>query len=373
MALDNGQHIMLGAYVETLALMRAVGVDIDTVLLRTPLTLVDARGDGFLLRTGPALPALLRAIVTRRGWRVRDRAALLFRAAGWLARGFRCDPRLDVASWSAPLPDAVRRELIEPLAIAALNTPVEQASASAFLRVLRDALFSGPGSADLLLPRATLSELLPIPAQQWLREHGAVVRCAERVQRIGARDNRWLVDDVAFDAVVLAVSPVEAARLAAPIARSWAALAAALRHQPIATVYLLGDRATAWPAPMLALHSDDSRWPAQFAFDMEALGRDTGLFAFVVSAAAGWVERGVPALEAAVLAQARTILPGRWEVLRTLIDRRATFACTPGLVRPPQIVDAGLHAAGDYVDGPYPGTLEGAVRSGITAVPASLP
>jgi predicted NAD/FAD-dependent oxidoreductase len=273
----------------------------------------------------------------------------------------------------ATLPDAVRRDLIEPLAVAALNTPVDQASASVFLRVLRDALFSGPGSSDLLLPCAALSDLLPIPAQQWLRKHGAIVRCAERVQRIDAQDNRWLVDTVAFDAVVLAVSPVEAARLAAPIAPSWAACTAALRHQPIATVYLQGDRATAWPAPMLTLRSDDSNYPAQFAFDLGTLGREPGLFAFVVSAAANWVERGVPALEAAVLAQARAVLPGIWKAVRTLVDRRATFACTPGLVRPPRIVSPGLHAAGDYVEGPYPGTLEGAVRSGIAAVPTFMP
>jgi uncharacterized protein with NAD-binding domain and iron-sulfur cluster len=55
------------------------------------------------------------------------------------------------------------------------------------------------------------------------------------------------------------------------------------------------------------------------------------------------------------------------EVVQTIVEKRATFACTPGLVRPRQTITEGLLAAGDYVDGPYPATLEGAVRSGLQA------
>ena len=68
------------------------------------------------------------------------------------------------------------RDLIEPLCVAALNTPMAQASAAVFLRVLRDALFSGPGGADLLLPCRPLSDLLPSPAEAWLSSRGAALR-----------------------------------------------------------------------------------------------------------------------------------------------------------------------------------------------------
>jgi len=54
----------------------------------------------------------------------------------------------------------------------------------------------------------------------------------------------------------------------------------------------------------------------------------------------------------------------------TVVEKRATFACTPGLQRPAQDIAPGLLACGDYVDGPYPATLEGAVRSGISAAHA---
>jgi hypothetical protein len=55
-------------------------------------------------------------------------------------------------------------------------------------------------------------------------------------------------------------------------------------------------------------------------------------------------------------------------LLRTLAERRATFICAPGLARPTTAIAANLAAAGDYVDGPYPATLEGAVRSGAAAL-----
>jgi predicted NAD/FAD-dependent oxidoreductase len=52
------------------------------------------------------------------------------------------------------------------------------------------------------------------------------------------------------------------------------------------------------------------------------------------------------------------------QVLQTVVEKRATFACTPALQRPPSAIAPGLWACGDYVQGPYPATLEGAVRSG---------
>jgi len=57
--------------------------------------------------------------------------------------------------------------------------------------------------------------------------------------------------------------------------------------------------------------------------------------------------------------------------LRSFTEKRATFRCTPGLQRPPTEIAPGLRAAADYVDGPYPATLEGAVRSALQAA-ASL-
>lgn len=356
---DNGQHILIGAYRDSLALMRRLGVDPDAVLKRLPLALPYPGEPGLRLPPGSPLIAFTRGVLAHGGWPLSARLGLLAAAGGWLARGFRCDAGLSVAELYAGLPAAVKRDLVEPLCVAALNTPAPQASARVFLRVLKDALFSGPGSADLLLPRRPLSDLLAGPATAWL---GDRLRLGTRVQAI---QPDWRVDGEAFDAVVLACTSVEAARLTAGIAPGWSATAQSLGFEPIVTVYLHSP-GSALPSPMLALREGPDA-PAQFVFDHGALGGAPGRFAFVVSGAAPWVERGGCA--EAVLAQATREL--RWAtppvVDKVLTEKRATFACTPGLARPPAIVAPGLWAAGDYVDGPYPATLEGAVRAGRAA------
>ena len=94
-----------------------------------------------------------------------------------------------------------------------------------------------------------------------------------------------------------------------------------------------------------------------------------GVLAFVVSASVG--ERA--AVQAAVLQQAACQLGlDNLQAIQTVVEKRATFACTPGLRRPPAAIAPGLWAAGDHVDGPYPATLEGAVRSGLAAARQAL-
>ncbi|CAN5254607.1 hydroxysqualene dehydroxylase HpnE [soil metagenome] len=371
-SLDNGQHILIGAYTETLRLMRTVGVDVEAAFLRTPLRITYPEGAGLQLEHGAAIPAFARAVLRHGAWSWRDRLALLAVCAGWSLRGFRCDPALTVATLAAKVPAAVRNDLIDPLCVAALNTPAADASASVFLRVLKDALFAGPGSADLLLPRISLSDVLPSPAERWLQEAGSTLELSHRVQRLQADGAGWEVDGQRFDAVVLATTPTEAARLAEPIAPLWSATAAALRYEPIVTLYLHSEGSTL-PEPMLALHADDDA-PAQFVFDRGQLGGPRGLLAFVISGAQPWVDRGMEATLHATLAQAQATLGAYLRAplqeLRTLTEKRATFRCTPGLPRAAMPVAAGLFAAGDHVEGPYPATLEGAVRSGIAAARA---
>ncbi|MEO6279203.1 hydroxysqualene dehydroxylase HpnE [Roseateles sp.] len=356
---DNGQHILIGAYRDSLTLMRRLGVAPEQVLKRLPLALPYPAEPGLRLPPGPPLIAFARGVLANSGWPLSARFGLLAAAGGWLARGFRCGASLSVAELCAGLPVVVKRDLVEPLCVAALNTPASQASARVFLRVLKDALFSGAGSADLLLPRRPLSDLLAGPATAWL---GDRLRLGARVKQI---EPGWRVDGEAFDAVVLACTSVEAARLTAGVAPAWSTVAHGLGFEPIITVYL-HSTGSALPSPMMALR-EGSDAPAQFVFDHGALGGTPGRFAFVVSGAASWVERGGCA--EAVLAQATREL--RWAtppvIDKVLTEKRATFACTPGLARPPAFIAPGLWAAGDYIAGPYPATLEGAVRSGHAA------
>jgi len=368
--LDNGQHILIGAYRETLDLMRLVGVDTTAALRRSPLELRYPDGSGLCLPAGNASLAFIRGVLGSQHWTWPQRLSLLRAAAMWRMHRFECAQELTVQDLCRDLPDAVIRDLVEPLCVAALNTPMSTASGRVFLRVLKDALFAGPGSADLLLPRVPLSYLLPDAATEWLGAQGATINWGRRVMTIGPDRDRWSIDGEVFDAVVLATTATEAARISAPINAAWSRAAGSLRYEPIVTVWLLDDSATVLSHPMMALRSD-SRSPAQFVFDLGALGGAIGLHAWVVSGAADWVERGLEATAEAVLQQARSTFPGRFQgpyALRHVrAERRATFACTPGLNRPSAWIAPGLAAAGDHVAGSYPATLEGAVISGNAA------
>ncbi len=152
--------------------------------------------------------------------------------------------------------------------------------------------------------------------------------------------------------------------------RNWADTARALRFEAITTVYALAAPDPGTPAllpcPMLALRSspDPARAaPAQFVFDRGQLGGPANLLAFVVSTSNG----SRADLQAQVVAQARAELGLQVQPLQTIVEKRATFACTPGLVRPSAQIAPGLLACGDYIEGPYPATLEGATRSGVAA------
>ncbi|PIG09949.1 hydroxysqualene dehydroxylase HpnE [Comamonas sp. 26] len=388
---DNGQHILIGAYADCLRLMRMVGTDPEKALLRKPLAMRYADGSGLSFPNLPAPLDALIGIASASGWSLRERAALLGRAVRWRLQGFRCADTATVADICTGLPGRLLDEFIEPLCVSALNLPAAQASGSIFLRVLHDALFAGTGGSHFLVPRCGLGDLFPVPAAQWLQSRGHAVHTASRTQELIPQGPQWLLrtanpviatalEQSRFDAVLLACPPHEAARLALLAAederlparngvhyQSWAQTAQALEHTAIATVYACTSHRLTAAMPWLALHPGESA-PAQFVFDRghlhtEAAARQ-GLMAFVISDCRTDRET----LQHQVLEQARQQLG--WqdiEAVQTVVEKRATFACTPAAERPEMALGHGLWACGDYIAGPYPATLEGAVRSGMAA------
>ena len=362
LSLDNGQHILIGAYRDTLQLLQTVGVDTEATLLRLPLHLKRPDGQGLSLPSLPAPLNLLMGVCMARGWSWSDKYSLLRQSTGWQTQGFVCDVQMTVAQLCQGLTPKVMQELIEPLCVSALNLPAEHASGQVFLTVLKDALWSGRGSSDMLLPKVDLGRLMPDAAHAWLTAHGAVVQTHHRIEDLGP----WLKHPL-----LLACPPWEAARLTHSVAPSWSAHAASLTHTAIATVYVCTAKRLTWPQPIVALNSH-AQAPAQFAFDKSRLSADPswkGVLALVVSACAG--ERDT--ITQQVMGQLRDELDIHdASLLTTVVEKRATFACTPALLRPPMQVCTGIWACGDYLAGPYPATLEAAVRSGFAAADALL-
>ena len=371
--LDNGQHILLGAYSETLALLQLVGLEAEQALLRMPLQLC-MHGE-FELRAPPNLPAplhLLAGLLTARGLDWRERLAAIRFMAGLQLAGFRLamDEPLRQLLERKSQPTRVIRLLWEPLCLAALNTPLDCASAQVFLNVLRDSFARSRADSDLLLPRRDLGALLAEPVSAYLRRQGGMLETGTAINGIESRNGGYLLRlqgdrTFACDHVIVATAPSAAVALLAPFPALDAVtrLCRQLRHQPIYTVYLQYAAGARLPLPMVGLADSHGQW----LFDRGLLYGQEGLMAVVISAEGPHQAMTQQALANAVADELAQAFPGFGAPLwhKVIAEKRATFACTPQLARPSQQTSLpGLHLAGDYTAGDYPATIEGAIRSG---------
>jgi squalene-associated FAD-dependent desaturase len=379
---DNGQHLLIGAYRSTLALIARVGVAPGAVLARTRLRL---RGpDGLDLRAA-ALPAPLHlawALLTARGLPWSERRAMMRAMAALRQDGPDATPQgMTVADWYAlhRQPAGLVRRIWTPLCVGALNTPPGRACARAFAQVLHDTLLGRAADSDFLLPRGTLGDVLPRPATAWLAARGTKLElrtAARALVRIEAAGWRLETDRGPIDAeqVVLAVPPFQAARLLADAAGP--ALLAALdrfEHEPIATVWLGWRQVVALPDAVMLDDRPEAGEYGQWLFGRHAPpGSPIRTLGGVVVSAAGRSTERPAELAAAIARQvaAQRSLPLA-DHARSIVDKRATIRCAPD--RPRIDVDAlahdcpGVALAGDWIWHRYPATIESAVRAGDAA------
>jgi squalene-associated FAD-dependent desaturase len=350
-ALDNGQHILAGAYGELFRLMHAVGVP-QSALLRMPLEIRYARG--FALRRlwlpGPA--GLLGGLLGARGVPWRERLDAVGFISAMRRRRFLLDVDVSVAQLLAEHRQSGRigHFLWRPLCVSALNTPPELASAKVFLAVLRDTLGGEAEASDLLLPRVDLSQLFPEPAAEFVRQHGGEVRLKETVRDLGALR-------AAFRALIVAVGPHQL-KMLLPETPEYS-------YQPIYTCYLQYGAAPRLPVPMLGLADGVVQW----VFDRGSLLGEKGRLACVISAQGEHQQMGSEELAERCHRELAAVLPrlGRPEWSRVIAEKRATIASSIGRPQAPLEPLPGVYLAGDYTDPEYPPTLEAAVRSGVRA------
>ncbi|OFZ66864.1 MAG: desaturase [Betaproteobacteria bacterium RBG_16_56_24] len=389
--LDNGQHLLLGCYRQTLRMIEQVGGNIEKDFLRLPLQL-DLHGE--LSLKAPRLPAplhLLAALLMAQGltWSERMKAVrfmLALRRMNFIlpshihGRGVGGEGESNDMTVAELLAqhgqDAnLTQKLWEPLCIASLNTPIHKASAQVLLNVLRDALNRSRADSDMLLPRIDFTALFPQRAANYVEQHGGKVLTSCGVEALRPLEDSIEITTARnteqFSHVICAAPPVIAARLLRPIAALAKTVAQidSLEHQPIYTVYLQYPATVRLPHPMLGLHQRYSQW----LFDKGQISGQHGLLAAVISAEGIHQELSREELAQKVIAelQEKFSIAGQPEWFKVIAEKRATFCCAPNLQRPSQQTPLPrLLLAGDYTAGDYPATLEGAVMSGLRCADA---
>lgn len=272
--------------------------------------------------------------------------------------------------------DSMRRgrlywRLLEPIAVAALNTPSQEGLARLLAAVMRETLLRGGNACKPMLPREGLSEALIDPAIAMLRTRGADIRFNSRIAeltieggRIAAlRGPEGAVELAAADAVVLAVPPWVATDLLP-------GLVAPEAFEAILNIHFLQEADPDGPigeAGFIGLTSGTAEW----------VFMKPGHVSVTISAANNMVDEPARAIASAVWPNvvdalglhesAKDAMPG----FRVVKERRATFAATARqeMRRPRADTDraANLALAGDWTDTGLPATIEGAIRSGRSA------
>ncbi len=255
------------------------------------------------------------------------------------------------------------RRLLEPLAVSALNTPVETASARLLGAVVAQSLAAGGAACVPAFPREGLSESFIDPAVSWLEARGAQVLTGRRIATVVVEDGRAVrLGDLplgADEAVVLAVpAPVTAGLLPG--------LTVPNQFEAILNLHYRVD-AEPGEAGFVGLVGGTAEW----------VFVKPGVVSVTVSAANRLADEPAEALAAAVWdeVQAALQLSGAMPTRRVVREKRATFAATPAQDRRRPGVRIGLHnlcLAGDWTATGLPATIEGAIRSGTTAALALL-
>jgi len=378
---DNGQHLMIGAYRSMLNLMDQIGIDPDQAFERLPLTLkLLSRDKTTLFLKTPRLRApwhLPAAILTTRGLSATEKIKALHFGHYALKQTFSTDADISVMALlhSHSQSPALIQKLWEPLCIATLNTPLDIASAHLFLNVLKTAFGSNHDHADLLIPRRALSDLLPGPGVAYLERHGAKVELGQRVTSVEVQDNRVPgvhIGDrhIGCSQVILATPAITSRRLVSRHSAldSLTQQLADLGSEPIATLYLQYSTGTKLDLPMVGLEDSLGQW----VFDRRVCGQP-GLMAVVISTRGEHSALTAETLTSRVVNELAACFP-HWplpEQTRLLREKRATFCSRVGIdsLRPDNSTAVqGLWLAGDYTNTGLPATLESAVRSGNACV-----
>jgi squalene-associated FAD-dependent desaturase len=384
--MDNGQHVFLRGCSAYRGLLHRLGSEhLVAVQPRLEIPVLTPGSRPYLLRRGALPPPLHLAPALARY------PHLSLRARAGAARAALAMMRIGEAELeedTVTLGEWLRRHGQDEQAVAALwdlialptlNLPAAQASLALGAFVFRRGLFSSAGDGDIGFHAGTLGEIIGRPAARALREAGVDVRLGVRAREVAREGEVLLVrasgsedEELAADAVIVALPPARAAGLLEPLLGSAVAPLRSLGASPIVNLHVLyGRRVTDYG------FAAGVGTPVQYLFDRtRAAGAPAGTqyLAVSLSGAEREMAMSVEELRADYLPELERLLPGaRGAVVESFLVTRehaATFRAAPGVerLRPgPRTSVPGLLLAGTWTATGWPATLESAVLSGHEA------
>ncbi|MCW9024614.1 MAG: hydroxysqualene dehydroxylase HpnE [Gammaproteobacteria bacterium] len=375
---DNGQHLMIGAYKSILDILNELGIDENEVLTREKMILDihSLKGNDIRLKA-PKLPAplhLLVALITAKGFNVHDRLSAMRFGTVLFFRQIKLKQDISVEQLLRKYKQTNKliHSLWEPLCLATLNTPLDTASAEIFLRVLQNAFLKHQQDADLLIPRQDLGKLFPEPAMDFIEKNHGQIKLGQRVTQLKIEAGQikgYSIGDEDFNCenIILAIAPQSLPSLLdghsslTPIHSAINQFA----YEPVTTIYIQYPESVKLKQPMLGLIDSFSQW----IFDRRVCGQP-GLMAIVISSRGAHMQEDKDRLADIVKEELAQFFPNWPEAIEHLVirEKRATFSSSINInrLRPANQTNIkGLWLAGDYTHTGYPATLEGAVRSGL--------
>ncbi|MBC7698521.1 MAG: FAD-dependent oxidoreductase [Bacteroidia bacterium] len=381
--LDNGQHILLGAYKETLALLAKIGIDEKKVFLRLPLQMhmfSSTAKSIFSLKSAHYLPApfnMLLGLLLCKGLSFSERIEAIKLVARLKKMQFQIanDTPLNRFLINQYQTSKLIAMLWEPLCLAALNTPIQEASTRIFLNVLRDSFSGSKHNSDFLLPRLDLSQIISQPLSHYIQARHGTIKLNRRVRSLETTKDSAGKEGFAletrdgksfFSHVIIAVSPARLEILLEDLPKLKHVLTQtqAYAYQPIYTIYLQYSSETKLPNVMTGMSDTIGQW----VFDRGQLCGQKGLIAVIVSAEGKHQKLTQDDLALRVAREISHAFPNMPKPLwhKVIAEKRATFSCEANLARPTnKTLQPNLFLAGDYTYADYPATIEGSVRSGI--------
>ncbi len=386
---DNGQHVFLRCCTEYVRFLERIGARERTVIqdrLAIPV-LTPGLGTTWMRRIG--LPAPLHlgpSLASYKPLSLGERLRLA--PAALRLRSIRLgDPDLDRISFGAWLEaHGQSRRMIERFWDLVTRPTVNLAAAEASLalaaKVFQTGLLTAADAADVGYAAVPLAQVHAEPAEALLAKLGAVTHKRARVQRIEVSPSGGVTglsvagERIPCDALVLAAPHDDAAKLVPETSGVDPAALGKLGSSPIVNLHTVWDRRVLAHPFAAAIGS-----PLEWLFDRtEASGLERGQYLAVsLSAADRWVGRSSESLREVFEPAFRALLPAAREAVLerffVTFEPNATFRGGPGTapLRPrPVTRTRGLYLAGAWTDTGWPATMEGAVRSGLSAARAAL-